>query len=276
MKKPWYLRAWIWVLIIVFILVIPILINESYNSDTVLYVTQWGATDVLSFYGTVLSFVGTVVLGIVALEQSRKANQLSERMLKAEERREIPIIDVGGVLPEEITEVGVLGNALHVIFNDYFYFFQEDNTLGEADTEVYVFRLENISTTHIISFEIVKISANTYYDNGERFPITLDKLGYSSGLQLLRIGESQYMIIGGINPEGPHLSDDEMCAQKYTSPRIELELTFRLRNAQGRLFEETIRIMYINTTNIADVRYPCVIEKELLRIKEIDNHSDIL
>ena len=37
---------------------------------------MWGTEDVLNFYGTFLSFIGTVSLGAIALWQNKKANEL--------------------------------------------------------------------------------------------------------------------------------------------------------------------------------------------------------
>ncbi|HAN21641.1 MAG TPA: hypothetical protein DCP51_08230 [Clostridiales bacterium] len=53
----------------------PFLINELYKlgSETAkAYYTLWEAKDVLSFYGSFLSFLGTVVLGALAIWQNQK------------------------------------------------------------------------------------------------------------------------------------------------------------------------------------------------------------
>lgn len=61
--------------ILVVALTIPILINELYKiglkTDSG-YVTLWEAKDALAFYGSFLSFVGTVALGMLALWQNQK------------------------------------------------------------------------------------------------------------------------------------------------------------------------------------------------------------
>lgn len=64
---------------------IPFLINESYLGN-IGYVTMWEAKDVLSFYGSLLSFIGTVFLGALALWQNyqykRQADEFSELQLR--------------------------------------------------------------------------------------------------------------------------------------------------------------------------------------------------
>ena len=63
-------KLWLWIIaIIVSLLGIPCIINEFYKLNKG-YVTMWGASDALSFYGSSLSFVGTVALGALALWQN--------------------------------------------------------------------------------------------------------------------------------------------------------------------------------------------------------------
>ena len=57
-------------LLIVLVIGVPFLINESYKTGFIPYVTKWDAADVLAYYGTALSFVGTVVLGALVFWQN--------------------------------------------------------------------------------------------------------------------------------------------------------------------------------------------------------------
>lgn len=52
--------------ILFFVIVIPIGINESYKHG-VIYVTMWGAADVLSYYGTILGATATATAMIVTI-----------------------------------------------------------------------------------------------------------------------------------------------------------------------------------------------------------------
>lgn len=63
---------------------IPLIINYLYLSDLVLVYTDWGAKEVLSFYGSVLTFLGTTSLGIVTIILSNQANDMNKRMLDLE------------------------------------------------------------------------------------------------------------------------------------------------------------------------------------------------
>ena len=77
LKKPWF-----FIILFLASLIIPFVINWAYkcglNSENA-FVTMWGADDVLSFYGSYLSSIFTIVLVIVAIYQNNKACEQTER-----------------------------------------------------------------------------------------------------------------------------------------------------------------------------------------------------
>lgn len=78
---------------------IPIIINELYKAEKG-YVTMWEAADVLSFYGSFLSFLGTVILGIVAFWQNHKAHKLNEQLQKLQQAPFVSMVSIKGVMVE--------------------------------------------------------------------------------------------------------------------------------------------------------------------------------
>ena len=79
-KKPYKILG---MFSIIAILDIPFLINELYKYGTTVdnpYITMWKAESVLNFYGTLLAFIGTVSLGLVAYRQNKKANQTNGKL----------------------------------------------------------------------------------------------------------------------------------------------------------------------------------------------------
>lgn len=85
------------VVVIMIALLIPFLINESYKVENG-YLTMWGAPDVLSFYGSFLSFVGTIVLGVVAIYQNNKAHRLNEQLQKLTQAQFVSMVSVEDVM----------------------------------------------------------------------------------------------------------------------------------------------------------------------------------
>lgn len=63
---------------------VPFLINVVFKIDfnISLLQSEWTAGDALNFYGSVLSFIGTITLGTISVWQTKKANNLSEKVLE--------------------------------------------------------------------------------------------------------------------------------------------------------------------------------------------------
>lgn len=79
--------------LLIFTTVPPVIINELYRRET-FYITEWGANEVFVFYGAVLTFIGSLFLGGVATFQNNKLSVLNERMLRIEENKNCPYIEI--------------------------------------------------------------------------------------------------------------------------------------------------------------------------------------
>ncbi len=82
MKKVKVIIIWL-VVILFFVGVIPIIINESYKYGALHggYITMWDAADVLSYYGTLLGSISTIVALAITISFTRKQIQ-RERFLE--------------------------------------------------------------------------------------------------------------------------------------------------------------------------------------------------
>lgn len=273
MKRPWYLNKWIWIVVAVVSLLVPYAINEAYQckSENV-YITEWGAADVLSFYGSFLSFAGSVVLGLVAVEQSRKANHLSERMLDIEERQEVPVIDIQEMKEDQVpSEKSVYHKALQIQVRNHVYYFNDDNTLGkDRETDVVVFSIKNISSNYITSIQLDGIEAKTTFYNGKSIVSSLYGISYNGGVRVLGGGEALHLIMGEIGFEKPPVeTQEEIFKQEYVNPLIEMNLSFILGNIRGKKYRETIQLRYAYFPDESGINYPWVLGKEIVQIKEV-------
>lgn len=75
------------------IFAVPIIINESYKMNSG-YLTLWGAKDLLSYFGSVISAIGTIFIGIIAFEQNNKANEINDRLLGLQEINSTPFLHI--------------------------------------------------------------------------------------------------------------------------------------------------------------------------------------
>lgn len=55
---------------------------------------EWSAGEVLGYFGNILSFIGTIVLGYIAIMQTEKANQLNNELLMMEKNKIKPCFDI--------------------------------------------------------------------------------------------------------------------------------------------------------------------------------------
>ncbi|MEG1726256.1 MAG: hypothetical protein RR313_12770 [Anaerovoracaceae bacterium] len=92
--KPWYKKWWIIgliviILIAIILIAIPSMIDDAYMRGLTLTEpnTTFSSSDLLGFYGSFLAFIGTVALGVLAIYQNIKANNLSNRLVELDEKR---------------------------------------------------------------------------------------------------------------------------------------------------------------------------------------------
>ncbi len=76
------------ILMILFLIIfgVPLIINEAYKVGNG-YITLWGAEDILSFYGLILSFVGTLILGGITVCLTIVNNNINKRLCDIESAR---------------------------------------------------------------------------------------------------------------------------------------------------------------------------------------------
>ncbi len=85
------------VLICCIIIVVPILATHGlfkWHSGQRWLEAEWTAGEALSYFGDILTFIGTVVLGYIAIFQTQKANKINEKFLAIEEEKQKPYFDV--------------------------------------------------------------------------------------------------------------------------------------------------------------------------------------
>ena len=68
-----------------FLIGIPLIINMSYKCGTVIITTEWDASDVLAYYGTLLATTTTVVALVGTIQFTRKQIQHDQFLEKTEQ-----------------------------------------------------------------------------------------------------------------------------------------------------------------------------------------------
>lgn len=242
---------------------VPLIINAAYLNGGK-FKTAWTAEDVLSYYGTVLSFAGTVVLGIIAVWQTRKANNLSRRMLELEETRNVPMVDLCQIngIPSDLPN-GIYQNALTAAIDGCHLAMKEDNTILHSDGDVLAFMLRNVSDTYVTSLEIPSIQY-VAYKNGQAVNAQSTNAETSGGIRTFAAGETQYLLLTGIDTS---LDPGDLPEEETRKKMLELELTFLLGNTQGKRFRETIHVCYYPARERNDILYPHIFRKDPIKVE---------
>lgn len=87
--------------LIILIILLPIIVIHllfKIHSNCYWIEAEWQAGEILGYFGDVLAFIGTIVLGYVAIMQAEKANNLNNELLKIEKNRIKPCFDISSQL----------------------------------------------------------------------------------------------------------------------------------------------------------------------------------
>jgi hypothetical protein len=91
-SKKWYKKIWVWLIISVSIIIIvfgvPLAINYFYTK-VIWFHTDWNGGSALQFYGTILSFFSTTLLGVVAIYQNNRANEVNKSIMAMNSKKQI-------------------------------------------------------------------------------------------------------------------------------------------------------------------------------------------
>lgn len=87
------IAAGVLLLIIIGVIIMPFIVNGGFRFE-LCEDTSWSPADILSYCGTALSIIATAILSFIAVVISSKANDVSNRMLKLEEERMTPYLDI--------------------------------------------------------------------------------------------------------------------------------------------------------------------------------------
>lgn len=101
LKKHWKKTLLSILIALVLVVIIPVIINECYKADTVVYVTMWEAADVLNFYGTLLAAIVSVGILAATILYNRK-QIISERTFQIEQEKWFGIENIVEQVLDEI------------------------------------------------------------------------------------------------------------------------------------------------------------------------------
>jgi hypothetical protein len=178
------------------------------------FAAEWQAGDVLAYIAGFEAFLGTIVLGCIAVYQTKQANYISHRLLELQENNDRPFI---AILPVKQNQSINESEEIRFIFNDY------AGSKGSHNTLEYLFQIENIGNAYIASIELCSISVDGTVTRGYR---TVDAYLAKESRRASKI------ILD--NRDSYKLTEDT---------RTAIELTFLLRNHLGEKYIQKINLI---------------------------------
>lgn len=133
-------------LIMILIPVLLIHILYSIEAPSKFFIAKWSAGELLQFYGSVLSFVGTVILGGLALWQNQQLairnQEFNELINKQQKQLNLPKFDITSIMGSNgsftnwyITLKNVSENIVNKLDVSLFKVYDENETLIESKDE---------------------------------------------------------------------------------------------------------------------------------------------
>ena len=105
------------VMLLTIVIIIPIIINEAYKTGEGYY-TVWNGADVLAFYGSIMSFIGTAFISIIALYQNKKFKEENDKTQKRTEEISIRANELNSIniiIEYEIKQL----NDIETLLNEF-------------------------------------------------------------------------------------------------------------------------------------------------------------
>ena len=225
---------------------LPILVTHilfKIHSNCYWIEAEWKAGELLGYFGDVLSFVGTIVLGIVAVSQTQKANNMNKELLMIEKNRIKPCMDISSqiykiYLAENINEKISKIDRNNVMIMDLMYTKnpQTGITVESVLIELNVFNSGGSDIRRIF----VK-NPYFYLSVIDPFNCESEKLVLMSGNTGLKVGENRKLYIHVTREVD---SDKEIFNRWYEEhskklmPHMEFEFT--LETIEGNSYAEKI------------------------------------
>lgn len=233
--KPWYKKWWVWfggVILTAVLIAAPFIINYAYMKGLTLKEpnTAFSASDLLSLYGSILSLLGTVILGAITVVQNTRATKISQIAFEEQQRAQLPTICIEKThqaLPDydmspKHWEIGDTYNS------DICFELQDGD--GGFQMGYYLCAIKNISDFPVSGLRAIKCSVHN--------------IGKINFLKFIPVSLNSTSLAGGETKEiCIKLISETMTHPGLTIDRLQINTTFECYNPQKRRIEFKIAVL---------------------------------
>lgn len=234
-------KWWFWLIISCIFL---LLVHIAYKLPAPCYWLEYTISA-----GELISFLGTVVLGFVAVYQTRQANAISNKLLDKEITAATPYIDLRIITEDELKQYKQ-HQALKCEAGDCYSYMDENFRIIESDGCDLFYKLKNVREMDILTIFVIEVEVaecqNGKKVSSERYPAanshnrgTLS--GYEEVPFITTIPHEWFAKVAAYTTE--KWIKDGMHPDDIT---LSVEFLFRLTNNDGCNYRERISIEIIN------------------------------
>lgn len=244
MKKS-QLALWIFIIII---FLIGVQIVFSIPAPCKWLAAVWDA-------GDFISFVGTMALGLIAVYQTKNANELSYRMLQVEEEKRRPQIDIRRISKDKLHQYNIQQLISSSIENTYVSVNSEWKETINTDGDNFWFEIKNVKKADIIDIQPITVISQII-DSDEKC-VTSNEYTLSTSCNLNMIeGNDAVPFLLGMNNIWTKVAEKP-------GQKLVLSFEFWIKNYDGEEYKESISLTMINAWDNDDVLSPSFLAKKV-------------
>lgn len=210
--------------------------------------------------GGFISFVGTVSLGLVTVYQTSKANEISHRLLKIEEEKRRPQIDIRAIAKDRLAYYNhqqLLTASVEGVFG----YVDSNWEIKGSDGDDFWFEIKNTKDTDILEIKPIMVTSNILDSDGKLVSSNKYGLSTSYSLNLIQGNETIPFLL--------RMDDVWVQVAQNWNQSLLLSLEFVILNADGEKYLQQICLSMVNAYSDF-ILTPFIFKKEIGKSKLID------
>lgn len=203
--------------------------------------------------GDFISFAGTIVLGLVSVYQTKKANDISIKLLEIEEERSRPQIDIRVISKDKLRHYNIDQLISASIEGVYVYVDKKWNEEKNSGDNFW-FEIKNVKGMDVINIVPITAIAEIIGPNGECVSQNKYFVSTSCRPNLIQGNDAVPFLLG--------LDNIWTKVAQHPNQSLLLSLEFKLMNSDGKEYLQIVSLK-MNNAYCSDILSPVIIDKEV-------------
>lgn len=221
------------------------------------------------FWYGYMAYFGTVVLAAVSVWQTKKANDISQRLLEMEFNKNIPCVDIRGITEIELRKSNV-ADRLNVLVDDCYSVFDDNWNKLHYDGTALFFSMKNLKDTDILNINMIDIRSAVKVKNDFIMEKT-HQCANSVTIQTISPGEAIPLVLN--IPDDLFEKVAEVSTERDLSASLFLDVSLSMLNSEGRRYMQRIEFNIVNAFN-QGIASPVIINKNIIQAIPFEEYKE--